>query len=94
MAEADGWDHSVDVLVIGSGNGGLTASLCCDEMGAGDVLVIEKSELYGGTSSISGGGVVCSSAKSAALAALTISDKLPNSKPIILIDSIIRPAPS
>lgn len=57
MAGEKGWDHSVDVLVVGSGNGGLTAALCCYEMGAEDVLVIEKSELYGGTSSISGGGV-------------------------------------
>ena len=54
---SENWDHSVDVLVVGSGNGGLTAALCCFEMGAQDVLVIEKSDLYGGTSSISGGGV-------------------------------------
>ena len=56
MTDAN-WDHSVDVLVVGSGNGGLTAALCCYEMGVRDVLVIEKSNLYGGTSSISGGGV-------------------------------------
>jgi len=56
MTEAN-WDHSVDVLVVGSGNGGLTAALCCYEMGTPDVLVIEKSELFGGTSAISGGGV-------------------------------------
>ena len=54
---SENWDHSVDVLVVGSGNGGLTAALCCFEMGTQDVLVIEKSDLYGGTSSISGGGV-------------------------------------
>jgi 3-oxosteroid 1-dehydrogenase len=57
MAGEQDWDHSVDVLVVGSGNGGLTAALCCYEMGTKDVLVIEKSELFGGTSSISGGGV-------------------------------------
>jgi 3-oxosteroid 1-dehydrogenase len=51
------WDHSVDVLVIGSGNGGLTTALCCYEMDVEDVLVIDKSELMGGTSAISGGGV-------------------------------------
>lgn len=51
------WDHEVDVVVVGSGNGGLTAALCNYEMGSKDVLVVEKSELYGGTSSISGGGV-------------------------------------
>ena len=36
------WDHSVDVLVVGSGNGGLTTALCCYEMGTTDVLVIDK----------------------------------------------------
>jgi len=51
------WDKSVDVLVVGSGNGGLTAALCCYEMGVRDVLVVEKSDLYGGSSAISGGGV-------------------------------------
>jgi 3-oxosteroid 1-dehydrogenase len=51
------WDHEVDVLVIGSGNGGLTAALCAQEMGAGRVLVIEKNRAFGGTSAISGGGV-------------------------------------
>lgn len=54
---AASWDHSVDVLVVGSGNGGLTTALCCYEMGTEEVLVIDKSELFGGTSSISGGGV-------------------------------------
>lgn len=51
------WDYSYDLIVVGSGNGGLTAALCAWEMGARDVLVIEKSDLYGGTSAISGGGV-------------------------------------
>lgn len=51
------WDYSFDTVVVGSGNGGLTAALCSYEMGCRDVLVIEKSDLYGGTSSISGGGV-------------------------------------
>ncbi len=57
MSEQQAWDHSVDVLVVGSGNGGLTAALCCYEMGTEDVLVIEKSNFFGGTSSVSGGGV-------------------------------------
>ena len=48
---------TVDVLVVGSGNGGLTAALCAYEFGLKDVLVVEKSELYGGTSASSGGGV-------------------------------------
>jgi len=51
------WDHEVDVLVVGSGNGGMTAAVCAHEMGAGKVLLIEKNNMYGGTSAISGGGV-------------------------------------
>ncbi|MFA5524924.1 MAG: FAD-dependent oxidoreductase [Tissierellales bacterium] len=51
------WDHSVDVLVVGSGLGGLTAALSAHQMGAGDVLLIEKGEKFGGTSALSGGVV-------------------------------------
>lgn len=51
------WDRSVDVLVIGSGNGAMTAALCCHAMGTNDVLTIEKGNKFGGTSAISGGGV-------------------------------------
>ena len=50
-------DLEVDVLVVGSGNGGLTAALCAYEMGLKQVLVIEKTALYGGTSATSGGGI-------------------------------------
>jgi len=51
------WDREVDVLVIGTGNGGLTAAICNYEMGSKDVLIIEKSNKVGGTSSTSGGGI-------------------------------------
>ena len=51
------WDFSVDVLVVGSGNGGLTAAICNYEMGSTDVLVIEKAAKVGGTSATSGGGI-------------------------------------
>ncbi len=57
MSSQQQWDYSFDVVIVGSGNGGMTAALCSYEMGTKDVLVIEKSNLYGGTSSISGGGV-------------------------------------
>jgi 3-oxosteroid 1-dehydrogenase len=50
-------DLEVDVLVVGSGNGGLTAALCAYEMGLKQVLVIEKTAKYGGTSATSGGGI-------------------------------------
>jgi len=55
--EVTNWDHSFDVVVVGSGNGALTAALCAHEMGAGKVLIIEKANQYGGSSSLSGGGV-------------------------------------
>ncbi|WP_373095149.1 FAD-binding protein, partial [Zhongshania sp.] len=51
------WDHSVDVLIVGSGNGALTAALSSYEMGVKDVLIVEKSAEIGGTSATSGGGV-------------------------------------
>ena len=51
------FDHEVDVLVVGSGNGGLTTALCSKIMGADSVLVIEKAKQIGGTSAMSGGGI-------------------------------------
>ena len=42
------WDSSFDVVIVGSGNGGLTAALCAYEMGVKNVLVVEKSDFYGG----------------------------------------------
>ena len=50
-------DISVDVLVIGSGNGGMTAALSAHILGLTNVLVIEKDTTYGGTSAMSGGGL-------------------------------------
>lgn len=50
-------DVPVDLLVVGSGNGGMTAALCAYELGVKNVLVIEKSDQYGGTSATSGGVV-------------------------------------
>ena len=45
-----------DVIVVGSGAGGMTAALCCQAQGL-SALVIEKQDLYGGTSAVSGGGI-------------------------------------
>ena len=50
------WDYEFDVVVVGSGNGALTAALCSHDGGA-QTLVIEKSSQFGGTSATSGGGV-------------------------------------
>src|ERR1700742_4068551 len=49
-------DHTVDVLVIGSGGGGMTAALAADASGL-DTLVVEKSAQFGGSTALSGGGI-------------------------------------
>jgi succinate dehydrogenase/fumarate reductase flavoprotein subunit len=49
------FDHEVDVLVIGSGAGGMVAALTADAAGR-DTLVIEKSRFFGGSTARSGGG--------------------------------------
>src|SRR5215217_6969779 len=43
-----------DVLVVGTGAGGLTAAICARKAGM-KVLLIEKEELFGGTTAFSGG---------------------------------------
>lgn len=48
------YDHEYDVIVVGSGNGALTSAICSHDGGA-KVLVIEKSNQFGGTSATSGG---------------------------------------
>ena len=48
------WNHETDVLVIGTGGGGLTAAITAQVNGA-KVMVIEKSDKVGGTTSVSGG---------------------------------------
>ncbi len=50
------FDHTVDVLVIGSGAGGMTAALRADASGL-DTLLVEKSPRFGGSSALSGGGI-------------------------------------
>ncbi|MGW0162812.1 FAD-binding protein [Mycobacterium sp. NPDC003323] len=50
------FDHTVDVLVIGSGGGGMTAALKAKADGL-DTLVVEKSAKFGGSTALSGGGI-------------------------------------
>ncbi|BBX46450.1 FAD-binding protein [Mycobacterium cookii] len=49
-------DKIVDVLVVGSGAGGMTAALVADASGL-DTLVVEKSPQFGGSTALSGGGI-------------------------------------
>ena len=48
------WDRIVDVVVLGSGAAGLVAATLANDGGA-EVLVLEKSDLVGGTTGVSGG---------------------------------------
>jgi 3-oxosteroid 1-dehydrogenase len=50
------WDHRVDLLVVGSGAGAMTAALRATHAGS-SVLIVEKSAYYGGSSATSGGGL-------------------------------------
>jgi succinate dehydrogenase/fumarate reductase flavoprotein subunit len=48
------WDRAVDVVVLGSGAAGLTAATLAHDGGA-EVLLVEKADLIGGTTGVSGG---------------------------------------
>ncbi len=52
----EGFDREVDVLVVGSGGGGMTAALTAHASGL-DALVIEKPSRFGGSTALSGGGI-------------------------------------
>jgi 3-oxosteroid 1-dehydrogenase len=50
------WDHSVDLLIAGSGGGGMVAAVAALDSGI-EPLVIEKQTLVGGSTGLSGGMV-------------------------------------
>src|SRR4030042_4497838 len=50
------WDYTTDVLIVGSGGGGMTAALIAKDQGC-DVLVLEKGTVYGGSTAMSGGAI-------------------------------------
>jgi succinate dehydrogenase/fumarate reductase flavoprotein subunit len=54
MAEEARWDEVVDVVVVGTGAGGMTSAVVASEAGA-SVLVVEKGQYIGGTTAVSGG---------------------------------------
>lgn len=49
------FDHVVDVLCVGSGAGGMVTALTAKAAGL-DALVIEKADVFGGSTAMSGGG--------------------------------------
>lgn len=48
------WDHEVDLLVIGTGAGGMAAALRAHDLGE-RALLVEASDQYGGSTAMSGG---------------------------------------
>lgn len=50
------WDEEYDVVVVGSGAGGLVAAITAAYHGL-KTTIIEKSATWGGTSALSGGGL-------------------------------------
>jgi len=50
------WDHETDLTVVGSGGGGMTAALTAKLEGLNS-LILEKTEYYGGSTAVSGGGM-------------------------------------
>lgn len=55
-SDTNAFDHVVDVLIVGSGGGGMTAALTANASGL-DALVVEKSSYFGGSTALSGGGI-------------------------------------
>ena len=54
LAQENDWDYGCDILVIGAGAAGLSAAVRASELGA-RVILIEKREIIGGNTLISGG---------------------------------------
>jgi len=50
------WDQEFDLVVVGSGAGGMTAALTAAAAGS-SVVLVEKAARYGGSTALSGGGI-------------------------------------
>lgn len=55
MAEDGKWDLEADVVILGSGGAAMTAAITAHDFGAGEVVILEKAGLVGGTTAMSGG---------------------------------------
>ena len=53
---AQPWDYTTDILVVGSGGGGMVAALAASHLGS-KALIIEKGFVYGGSTAMSGGAM-------------------------------------
>lgn len=56
MSDAQSFDESFDVVVVGSGAGGMAAALTARAAGL-SVLIVEKTDAFGGSTAVSGGAV-------------------------------------
>jgi Succinate dehydrogenase/fumarate reductase, flavoprotein subunit len=56
MSTTNNIENNYDVIIVGSGAGAMTSAIFAADQG-NSVLVVEKSDKYGGTSAISGGGI-------------------------------------
>jgi len=51
------WDMEADVVVLGTGGAALTAAMSAHDHGAGEVVILERSGMVGGTTAMSGGNL-------------------------------------
>lgn len=56
MRNGSSWDHTVDLLIVGSGAGAMATAIIAHDRG-GKAMLIEKTHLYGGSSAMSGGSL-------------------------------------
>lgn len=56
MTTSNNNENQYDVIIVGSGAGAMTSAIFAADKG-NTVLIVEKSDKYGGTSAISGGGI-------------------------------------
>ena len=74
-APAPAWDIECDVLVLGAGGAGMRAAYTARELG-NEVVILEKSETFGGTS-IRSGGIIQAAGTPAQKALTGIEDDTP-----------------
>ncbi|MGP4022343.1 FAD-binding protein [Actinomadura sp. 3N407] len=56
MSATPEWDHEYDLVIVGSGGGGMAAALAAHDAGLSP-LIIEKGKRFGGSTAVSGGGI-------------------------------------